>query len=895
MQRAWVPLLLVLCALAPRFARAQASIDAAPPPVLDAGAPAPDAGPVITPPTLVHDSPAAFPQDATDAGLAGDVELRLTIDVDGSVARAELVKPVAPPLDEAALHASMSLQFTPALVNGVPTPATIGYVYRFLPPPPPPPQATARLEGVLELRGRNGRAAGASVTARRPDAKEAAHSTTSDPSGAFALDLEPGAWVVNVSAANLEKFEKTEQLAPNQKVDVRYLVTPVHGAYETVILGERERVEVSRTDLRGEELREVPGTMGGDPFRAVLSLPGVAEPVSGVAYPIVRGAAPASTGWFLDGVRLPNLFHFFLLSAVVHPEFIEGIDFYPSAYPAEFGRFTGGIASAHTATGRTDRAHGEVSVDLINAGAFVETPLHLKDETVSLAFGGRFSYLGVGLKVAEWLNLVDPGGYADYWDYQARAEWRPSGSRGTFRLFAFGSHDEAGSTDQTTNQRQSAGDSTFHRLDLRWRGPLGRAEAEFGGALGIDQLIGGDAIEGDTWLFAPRASARWKLGASSLRVGGDGELKSAKVFQRSGNGLDSTSGNHAGAFGALNETLTGFFGGVFVEGELALGRFLLVPGLRAELYTSDNTTLPALEPRLAVRYQVSDSTTLKLGGGLYHQPPTAYVELPTIDLLGLASGLQTSLNGAAGVEHQFDALGLDLDASVYWSEKLVLRELEIDDPDAYTLRNSGNSAQANALDPWRERRGRSIGLELMLRRRLSTNLFGWIAYTLSHTTRWDPQFETVYPDLFDQQHILNLVLSYQLPRRWRIGVGLHAHSGKPYDPYHLKHINGIVEFQPPNSRCGPVTNAGMDCWVADPPRSDRLPGFYRIDARIEKSWIYDRYTLTAYLDVLNASARQEVLARDYTFDYDQNENATPVVRDQSLPLVVPMIGVRGDF
>ena len=64
-------------------------------------------------------------------------------------------------------------------------------------------------------------------------------------------------------------------------------------------------------------------------------------------------------------MALPNLFHFFLLSAVVHPAFIEGLDFYPSAYPAEFGRYTGGIISAHTATGRTDHAHGELSVDLV--------------------------------------------------------------------------------------------------------------------------------------------------------------------------------------------------------------------------------------------------------------------------------------------------------------------------------------------------------------------------------------------------------------------------------------------------------------------------------------------------------------------------------------------------
>ena len=61
-------------------------------------------------------------------------------------------------------------------------------------------------------------------------------------------------------------------------------------------------------DLRGRDTRSVPGTFG-DPFQAVAALPGIAPMASGLPYFYVRGAPPADTGYFVDGVPVPTLFH----------------------------------------------------------------------------------------------------------------------------------------------------------------------------------------------------------------------------------------------------------------------------------------------------------------------------------------------------------------------------------------------------------------------------------------------------------------------------------------------------------------------------------------------------------------------------------------------------------
>ena len=109
-----------------------------------------------------------------------------------------------------------------------------------------------------------------------------------------------------------------------------------------------ERPEPSRTaTLTRDEVREIPGAFG-DPFRAIEALPGVTPIVSGLPFFFVRGAPPGNVGYFLDGIRVPLLFHVGVGPSVIHPGLIDRVDLYPGGYPARFGRFAGGIVSGET-------------------------------------------------------------------------------------------------------------------------------------------------------------------------------------------------------------------------------------------------------------------------------------------------------------------------------------------------------------------------------------------------------------------------------------------------------------------------------------------------------------------------------------------------------------------
>src|SRR5690606_11793801 len=159
-----------------------------------------------------------------------------------------------------------------------------------------------------------------------------------DATGHFELWLPPGAHALTIRAPGFTDMSVKIELADRPDLVYEYRLTPdvAGNPYRTVVRQQRE-VAVSSTTLRDEELRAVPGSFG-DPFRVVGSLPGVSQLAGFLPYVVVRGAAPGNTGYFLDGVRVPILFHVALGPSVIHPYFIDQVDFYASGAPVRLGR-----------------------------------------------------------------------------------------------------------------------------------------------------------------------------------------------------------------------------------------------------------------------------------------------------------------------------------------------------------------------------------------------------------------------------------------------------------------------------------------------------------------------------------------------------------------------------
>lgn len=138
-------------------------LSAAPPALAEDAAPAQASATSereVSPPELIEFAEAAYPEEARAARREGRVVLKLRIDVEGRVTRAEVAESAGSGFDEPAREAALRFRFTPARRGDKPVAAIILYVYDFrLPPEPapveeappasaqPPPEPTASAAG----------------------------------------------------------------------------------------------------------------------------------------------------------------------------------------------------------------------------------------------------------------------------------------------------------------------------------------------------------------------------------------------------------------------------------------------------------------------------------------------------------------------------------------------------------------------------------------------------------------------------------------------------------------------------------------------------------------------------------------------------------------------------
>jgi hypothetical protein len=818
---------------------------------------APDAGPTFEPPRALSDTHVPPPPGAPPIDEPVVVTVKLLVDVTGAVKKAELLTPPRPPWDEAVLEAARAFKFVPGRYGGAPVPVAVTFTQRFLPrarprapaataggeaPPAPGPALTSVLRGKLVELGTRVAIAHATVSALVGGQY---YSAESDAEGHFRLPLPPGAARVSVYATDHLPFVQAETLTANQELAVAYLVErDRYNPYETVVRGARRREEVSRITLRGAEIQQVPGTFG-DPFRVIQTLPGVSSVVSLLPFPIVRGASPSSSGFLLDGTRVPLLFHLLAGPSVVHPQFIDEIQFYPGGAPAPYGGYVGGIIDGRTARARPDERLIDIDLNLLQTGALVREPIEKLGATFTAA--GRYGYPGLILSLAtSQISL-------SYWDYQLRLDG--GNPLDGWTVFAYGAYDELDTRAANPNPQAPPPplaptlELGFHRVDLRLHRTQGRLQETYRAVLGYDRTF---SMGTDFWVWGaePQITAEWTQ-SESLRLGG-GLLGSFRDLEQ---GIASNPA--ANPFSAITAEL----GRIYSESAYLEAiwrptpRTLVRPGVRADAYQDQTADKAAVDPRLTARYRLldrhlpgvapgsdDDAVWLKASLGVYHQPPRFVLPLPGLDLMPLKYGLLRSYQSSLGAEIPLrEKIELGVEGFFNYMDPTIF-DLTLNAQSVVTSANQ-TLVPVTVLTPPMDGQeiidrlttpatGRAYGLELLLRRRATSGLFGWISYTLSRSERYHPPtIMPMHPGFwapydFDRTHLFNLVAGLPLRRNWDIGVRLQYQSGRPT-----------------------TVTTGYNGAYGD--------GFFRFDFRIDKRAVYKKWLLDFYVDVTNAAVLPE--------------------------------------
>ncbi|HEY8946280.1 MAG TPA: hypothetical protein VIM73_18645, partial [Polyangiaceae bacterium] len=140
--------------------------------------------------------------------------------------------------------------------------------------------------------------------------------------------------------------------------------------------------------------------------------------------------------------------------------------------------------------------------------------------------------------------------------------------------------------------------------------------------------------------------------------------------------------------------------------------------------------------------------------------------------------------------------------------------------------------------------------------------------------RRDGPNEPDYRFDFDQTHILTALGSYELGRGWRMGGRFRYVTGSPYTP----NVGGTMDYD--SGAYAPVESHRTN--------SKRLPSFHQLDVRVDKTWTFTSWKLSAYLDLQNAYNHENTEEISYNYNYSKTGTIA------GLPLL-PVLGIRGEL
>jgi len=871
-------------------------------------------------PQLVRSVDIQYPSSITRLGITGTVILDLLLNERGMVDSVGVVSGLHPVLDSLIVNAVLQFKFTPAIVAGQPVPVIISYHFKI---------TTVDLLNACNIQEHinfGGRVLERGTRRPVPDVEvivsfsdsladssiplplslylqqigqfsgQHYHNgsifTFTDSSGRFTFkSLPKGPFQLKIIGSGYEPCTISQLTVHKEAVNQIFRIKrSSYTENEIVVYGKEKNQEISRRSLSSEQINSVPG-LNGDALKVVQVFPGVARPLFGSGSIGVRGAPSWDSRFFLDGIPVPQLYHFGGIKSVYNSEALRSIELFPGGFGVSYGNSVAGVIALNSRNAEKERVKGYADINLVDVSLFVEGPVN--DRTGMLA-SVRRSYLGnlLGFAVEKMGSVDIPVMIAPYYyDYLVRADIDLTPSQKLF-FTLFGSRDaleliipsvNVGSTEVDAMIDRVSNTDAFnmvmaaHEITLRqrWENSLRTALIQ---GLGNGLLLGVLKWDYKYYEFLFRDELRYAVSDKiNVKAGFDLWLKKyrqyaifptvERIFYRD----------------TLN-LVSGLVGPHFQLEYSPFPALTVRSGLRYDYYPEikqktsilpefwnynffKNSTGLRLEPslRLSASYQIHKKHLLTAALGTYNQTPQP-AGLVTHDTLGIPGFPLTKARQIMfGYNWQINDI-ISADLQFYHNQQWDL-PIFTGMEDLLSLKSMGPMFEGDG-------KGKMYGLELFIRHNQEKNFSGWISYSLSKSKRYSNRERKYIPYDNDQTHNLQCVLNYRFPRQWQAGTRVRLISGNPYTPvvdrtYDLTNRYFVPIFGQENSL--------------------RNSPFFQLDLRVEKKFVFDKWLLTGYLDLQNALwflyKSPEITV--YNYDYTRKTSL-------SVP-IIPSVGVRADF
>ncbi|MDP2453991.1 MULTISPECIES: TonB-dependent receptor [unclassified Kaistella] len=676
------------------------------------------------------------------------------------------------------------------------------------------------------------------------------------PSGNYNLEIDSDGYETG--------FLNDINIVPNQNLSFSIGLNRIAKNIDEIIFTKKQykttaESPLSLRNITSEEVQKNAGSTR-DVSKAILSFPGVGSTATFRNDLFIRGGSSAENKFYIDGIEVPVINHFQTQGAsggprgIITIDFVKDVYFYSGAFPAGRNGALSSLFEFNLKQARKDKlgykaviglddmqlmADGPLSKDQSWTGLFSvrKSNLQLLFKAIGLPFlpsyydatfkvskkyqsGDELFFLGLGAKDSFKFNddaektltnltLIDQLPVSPQWNYTIGAGYRHLAENGNWLLTA--------SRNMLDNQalKYYRNIETPDNLLYNYKSQESENKVRF------DRNF--------TWAdyqFSAGANINFSKYYNNSTV--------KNVTQNAVNFDDILSEINVFQYGMYVQTASKFF-----DDQLQVSA-----GARFDASNYNEKTSNPLEqfsPRISLSYKLNPEFALNFNTGIYYQLP-AYTALGFME-----NGNFTNENSLKYIRNSHIVGGVEYNGKnnlrltvegfykKYKNYPFSLRN-------QISLANVGANFGVVGNEPLDSRGfGETYGIEFLAQKRTVNNFYGIMAYTFGYS-KFSNAAGNLLPSSWDSRHILAITAGKYLNRNWNLGARFRMQSGLPETPYDLQR-SALVNIW--NIANGPLQDFSLL-------NSARGNLSHQLDLRAEKKWVFKKWQLTAYMDVVNA-------------------------------------------
>ena len=726
--------------------------------------------------------------------------------------------------------------------------------------------------------------------------------TTTDANGNFSLDkVSVGRISIQVTYMGYKPVIRPEVLVSSGKQTILNIELE-----EEVILGKEVEIKavvdkdkpintmamISARSFSVEESRRYAGSVD-DPMRAAAGFAGIAaSPDVNSNEIVIRGNSPKGLLWRVDGMDIPNPNHYAYVgtsgggTTMFSSQVLNNSDFFTAAFPAEYGNALSGVFDMKFRNGNNAKHEFAFQVGIQGIEFAAEGPF-AKNKQASYLFNYRYSILA-------FLQYIDPGmknKIPSYQDLSFKINI-PTKNAGTFSLVGIGGISRSkyipekdssqwksleDRTQSMLNNKMGAA-SLSHQISLSRRTYIrsylsvtyNNIDYRNGYLSGSYALSPHDSVKQDNFRITTGMLINHKFnskhtnrsGITYTRLFYNSQIQALNPFT----GIFSTVYNGKGNTALIQ---------AFSESKLDISNHLSInAGLHFQYFTLNRNY--AVEPRVAIRWQVASKHSLSLGYGKHSQTEEVSVYMTDIAVapeinVQVNKGLDFSRSHHFVVGYDYlilPALRFKLEAYYQY-----LYDIPVMPGKYYSLINSNGGFYNDTLV--NKGTGRNVGIDITLEKFLTKQY-----YYLFTVSIFDSKYKggdgIERNSRYNANYVVNLLggKEWTVRKRNILGVNLKASytGGEYYVPIDLE-ASRIQHSEVPDE-----ANA----------YKKRLPDFFYLDLTLTYRTNHKKFSGIWAVQIKNLLNQKP--ATGYIYN-DFNQTMEPV---RSMG-ILPMISYKIEF